>query len=158
MSVADLVAVVVVIVATAAATAALYASGRMLATARRLQRSADALDDAAAELLEELDRLSADARRALGRAEDQLERAGQVADAIEHASKATYRTVAGPVIKAAAVASGVRRGAERLRHGPDPEPPPRGVLGAGRGRSERPARAIDVPTQPAEPARRRFRR
>lgn len=156
MTVADLTAVVVVIVATAAASAALYASWRLLATARRLQRSADALDEAAAELLEELGRLGEEAHRSLGRAEDQLERAGQVVDAIEHASKLTYRTVAGPVIKAAAVASGVRRGAERLRHGPEPEPPPnRRAIGSVRGAGPAPAH---VPTQPAEPPRRRFRR
>ncbi|MEZ5234846.1 MAG: hypothetical protein R2749_19405 [Acidimicrobiales bacterium] len=52
-------------------------------------------------------------------------------DTIEHASRATYRTVASPVIKAAAVATGVKRGAGRLRQGPDVEPAP---LGGDRAR------------------------
>jgi hypothetical protein len=123
MSATDLAAVVVVIVATVACTALFGAAWSLRRAARRLQAGADLLDETAAALRDELTRLGSDARRSLERAEDQLDRAGHVVGALEQASRATYRTVASPVIKAAAVATGVRRGAGRLRHGGDPEDP-----------------------------------
>ncbi|MGD9754077.1 MAG: hypothetical protein AB7W59_24040 [Acidimicrobiia bacterium] len=144
MSAADLAAVVVVIVATVAATMAVYAAWRLLAASRRLEATAAELDAAAGELLAELEGLAVEARRSLGRAEDQLERAGQVVDTIEHASRATYRTVASPVIKAAAVATGVKRGAGRLRQGPDADPSPPG--GGARPPRPAPTAAVDAGT------------
>ena len=118
MTASDLAAVVVVIVATVACTVVVLAAWELRVAARRMRRSVERLDTAAAALTAELEALSGDARRSLERAEDQLARAGEVVEVIEQASKLTYRTVAAPVIKAAAVASGVRRGAGRLRHGP----------------------------------------
>ncbi len=122
MSASDLAAVVVVIVATLAAAALVVAAWNLRLAARRLRRGAAQLEAAAEALRAELLELSGDARRSLERAEDQLDRAGQVVEVIEQASKMTYRTVANPMIKAAAVASGVRRGANRLRQNGEDEP------------------------------------
>ena len=119
MSVSDLAAVVVVIVATMAATLTVLAAWDLRRAAQRMRASARQLDHAAQDLSDELHALLGDVRRSLTHAEDNLERAGHVVEVIEQASKLTYRTVARPVIKAAAVASGVRRGAGWLRHGED---------------------------------------
>jgi len=117
--------VVVVIVATVACTALVITAWQLRRAARRMAAAAAHLDAVADELQQELLRVSADARRSLERADDQLDRAGQVVEVLEQASKLTYRTVAAPVIKAAAVATGVRRGASRLRQpleGPEAGP------------------------------------
>ncbi|MFN0027416.1 MAG: hypothetical protein ACKV2O_09600 [Acidimicrobiales bacterium] len=118
MTVTELAAIVVVITASVATTVLVALCWDLRRAAAQLRRSARALDDGAAVLVEELQATLADARRSLGHAESHLERAGQVVEVIDQASKLTYRTVAGPVIKAAAVANGVRKGAEFLRGGP----------------------------------------
>jgi hypothetical protein len=119
MSAADLAAVVVVIVAVVACAACVAVAWQLHRAARQLRASASALRGAASELTVELRALSGDTRRSVRDADAQLERAAQVVAAMEQASRLTYRTMASPVIKAAAVASGVRRGAGRLRHGAD---------------------------------------
>ncbi len=124
MSASDLAAVVVVIVATLACGALVVTAWNLVLAARRLRRGAARLEAAADALRNELLAVSAEARRSLMRAEDQLDRAGHLVEVIEQASKMTYRTVANPVIKAAAVASGVRRGANRLRQSGEDEPAP----------------------------------
>ena len=119
MSASDLAAVVVVIVATVAATLTVVAVWDLRRAAQQMRASARHLDHVAQDLSDELHALLGDARRLLTHAENNLERAGHVVEVIEQASKSTYRTVARPVIKVAAVASGVRRGAGWLRHGED---------------------------------------
>jgi hypothetical protein len=115
MATADLVAVVVVIVAVAATTALLFGMVRLVVTVRRVQAAAERCERSAAALTEELLTLSRRAGDELDRAAGALDRAESVVGAIEGASRLTYRTVANPVIKVAAAASGVRRGADRLR-------------------------------------------
>lgn len=127
MTVTELAALVVVITASVATTVMVLLWWDLRRATHELRRSARAIDDDAISLVAELQATLRDARQALGRAEDHLERAGQVVEVIDQASRLTYRTVAGPVIKAAAVANGVRRGAEYLRGGTkDPANEPHG--------------------------------
>ncbi len=118
MTVTELAVLVVVIAASVATTVLVGLCWDLRRATQRLGRAARTLEVEAAGLLAELQATLRDAQRSLGQAEDHLERAGQVVEVIDQASKLTYRTVARPVIKAAAVANGVRKGAEFLRGGP----------------------------------------
>ncbi len=127
MSALDLAAVVVVVAAVAAVTLAAVAAVALLRATRELRRAAAALTHAALRAGAELDALTDEARRELGRADGLLERADRISATLEGASRLTYLTVSSPVIKAAAVASGVRRGARRLREAPSAHPEQAGV-------------------------------
>lgn len=115
MSALDLAAVVVVVVTVAAVTLAAVATWSLLRAARELRRASVAVQDAARAASAELDALTNEVRGELVRTDDLLARAEGITSTLEGASRLTYLAVSAPVIRAAAVANGVRRGARRLR-------------------------------------------
>jgi hypothetical protein len=114
VTVTEFVAVVVTIVAVVAAAAIVvlvWMLGRAVAQVRAAAlRLAEVADATAAEVR----RLTSEAHSGLARADGLIERADSISATLEDASRLTYLAVANPVIKAAAVASGVRRGAGRF--------------------------------------------
>jgi hypothetical protein len=115
MSAGDLAAVVVVIVSVAATTVLVLAAWWLVRLAAGLREAALELAELTREAAAELDALTVEARAELGRADALLTRADGISATLEGASRLTYLAVSNPVIKAAAVANGVRRGARRLR-------------------------------------------
>ncbi len=119
MTALELAAVVVVIAAVAAVAVAVVTAVVLLRAVRELQAAATVLAETAHRAATEVGALTEDARRELTRADELLERADSISSTIEGATRLTYLAVSNPVIKAAAVASGVRRGARRLRDQPN---------------------------------------
>lgn len=125
MSGADLAAVVVTIAAVAATTVLIAVSLNLLSTVRRTRRVLEGVNREAAPALVSLQSAAEEARHELGRVDGLLDRADTISATLEDASRLRYLAVSGPVIKAAALASGVRVGARRLRQGPaDSAAPP----------------------------------
>ncbi|MEA3216106.1 MAG: hypothetical protein QOJ19_2262 [Acidimicrobiia bacterium] len=124
MSGTDLAAVVVTIAAVAATTVLLGAAWALLRTLRRTRQLLERVNREAAEALVSLQAAADEARHELGRVDGLLDRADSISATLEDASRLSYLAVSSPVIKAAALASGVRVGARRLRQGPGSTPPP----------------------------------
>lgn len=136
MTATEVAAVVAIIVAVAAATIACGVAWSLARATRQLRAAATALGAEAADVVDDLRRVAREAEIELGRAEGLLERAEGISTTLEDASRLTYLAVSSPIIKVAAAANGVRRGAGRLRRGPAPEPPVR-VVASQRGRRRR---------------------
>jgi hypothetical protein len=124
MSGTDLAAVVVTIAAVAATTVLVGAAWALLRTLRRAGQLLEGVNREAAEALVSLQAAADEARHELGRVDGLLDRADSISATLEDASRLSYLAVSSPVIKAAALASGVRVGARRLRQGPGGTPPP----------------------------------
>jgi hypothetical protein len=135
----DLAAVVVTIAAVASTTLLVVVSLALLSTVRRTRRVLERVNREAAPALVSLQAAAEDARHELGRVDGLLDRADTISATLEDASRLSYLAVSGPVIKAAALASGVRVGARRLRQGPEnsPPPPPPGPEGKRRRSTRR---------------------
>ena len=143
MTVTEFVAVVVTVVAVVAATAIVALAWLLGRAVAQVRAAALRLAEVAEATAVDVRRLSLEAHSGLARADGLIERADSISATLEDASRLTYLAVANPVIKAAAVASGVRRGAGRFgrlrsprRPRPEREPVPAGGNGASR-RSDR---------------------
>ena len=119
LSGADLAALVATIGAVVAAVVLTYASLRLIGEARRLRLLLDRLTDEASSAIAALVGVAEKANSELIRSGQLLDRADDISSTLQDASKLTYLAVSRPVIKAAALASGVREGARRLRRAPD---------------------------------------
>ena len=119
LSGADLAALVATIGAVVAAVVLTFASFRVIAQARRLRALMDRLTGEVADALVDLVDVAERADGELTRSGQLLDRAEDISSTLQDASKLTYLAVSSPVIKAAALASGVREGARRLRRTPD---------------------------------------
>ena len=119
MSGADLAAVVVTIAAVAACTVLVISAWALLRTLRQAGNALERVANEAPVALADLRRAAVQADEELGRVDGLLDRADRVSGTLEDASKLAYLAVTNPVIKAAALASGVRQGARRLRSGAD---------------------------------------
>jgi hypothetical protein len=124
MSAGDLAAVVATIAAVSATTVLVVAILATLRTLRQARQVLERVDAQATAALADLQAAADDASEGLVRVDGLLDRADALSSSLEDASRLTYLAVANPVIKAAALASGVRQGARRLRQGPEPEPLP----------------------------------
>lgn len=124
MSGNDLAAVVVTITAVAATTVLVGAAWALLRALRHTRQLLEVVNREAAEALVSLQAAADEARHELGRVDGLLNRADSISATLEDASRLSYLAVSSPVIKAAALASGVRVGARRLRQGPGSAPLP----------------------------------
>jgi hypothetical protein len=126
MTVTEFVAVVVTVVAVAATTAIVALAWMLSRAVAQVRRAALHLAEVAEVTATDIRRLSLEAHSGLARADGLIDRADSISATLEDASRLTYLAVASPVIKAAAVASGVRRGAGRFgRLRPSRPPVPR---------------------------------
>jgi Sec-independent protein translocase protein TatA len=126
MSGSDLVLVVVAGTAVLAAAILGAATVWFVASVRAIRQAAD-------ELTEEVERSLAELRAAIGRADEDLERADSLIGALEEvnervdaASDLALETFSRPVIRAVSLGSGTARAARRLRRrerAGDPGPP-----------------------------------
>ena len=118
MSGGDLAGLVAIISAVAAAVVMTYATARLVRCARRLRATCDELANEGGAAVAALAAAAEMAKSELGRSNRLLDRADDISSTLHDASKLTYLAVSSPVIKAAALASGVREGARRLRRAP----------------------------------------
>ena len=115
LSAGDLMLVVVTISSVAAAVALGFGVQRLVAETRRLRSELAEVARRADAAVTELEELALLVRSELLQSARLLDRADGISATLQDASRLTYLAVSSPVIKAAAVASGVREGARRLR-------------------------------------------
>jgi hypothetical protein len=115
MTALELLTVVVAVLALAAAAAFALLAARAAQLVRALEVAAAEFEAVAVPAAEELRAAAGRATQQVDRVEDLVDLAASIGERVDTATEATYRALTSPVIKGAALATGTRRAARRLR-------------------------------------------
>ena len=115
MQTADVLAIVVAVTVAVLVGVLAAALVVVMRTLRDLRDAADALRTEALPLVDELRGAVRDASHEVERVDRLVTSAEQLGDAVDHASRLAYRTLASPVVKVMALGTGVARARDRLR-------------------------------------------
>lgn len=115
MSAGDLAAVIVSVMSLAAVSVLTYAAVTLLRSVADIRAMVDEVRTEALPALRTATAGVDEARTEMERVEEILDAAEAVSSRIDGASRVAYLALSKPVIKTAAVASGTRRAARRLR-------------------------------------------